>query len=305
MSFAQEVKQEIIARKIARPCCVLAASYGIACFSKYFDEHGVVLQTESQGTAQYAKRVFGMTGVLGEITEKARPSGCIYEFAIKEPQQVKAMLEGFGHTGREANLRINPGVLVCSGCVSAFTAAAFLCCGTITDPSKEYHLEFMSPRYNLSRDFEALLAEHEFRPHRTKRKGTNIVYLKASEPMEDLLTFMGASGAALEMMSRKVYKEIRNKTNRLNNCETANLDKTVTANVQTIKAIRYLEENGGLEALPGPLREAASKRMENPDLSLALLAQQFSPPLSKSGLSHRFKKIEQLAQRLQERKKNV
>ena len=131
----------------------------------------------------------------------------------------------------------------------------------------------------------------------------NVVYLKASEPIEDILTFMGATGGAMEMMNRKVYKELRNKTNRLNNCDTANMDKTATANVQALRAIAFLEENDALDALPDTLRQAAAMRRQYPDLPLAALAARFDPPISKSGLSHRFKKLESIAAQMQEKQK--
>lgn len=215
------------------------------------------------------------------------------------------MLECFGHTGREASLRINPQNLACGQCVSWFVAVAFLCSGTATDPQKGYNLEFSTPRRNLARDFEALLAEHEFAPRRTLRKGAGVVYVKASEQVEDLLTFMGATSASLELMNSKIYKDIRNMTNRLTNCETANMDKTAVANAQTARAIRYLQQQGALEALPEPLRQAAALRMQYPEYSLAQLAAAFQPPISKSGLSHRLKKLEETARRLQERKQNA
>lgn len=215
------------------------------------------------------------------------------------------MLECFGHTGREASLRINPQNLVCGQCVGWFVAVAFLCGGTATDPQKGYNLEFCTARRNLARDFEALLAEHEFAPRRTLRKGTGVVYVKASEQVEDLLTFMGATGASLELMNSKIYKDIRNMTNRLTNCETANMDKTAVAGAQTARAIRYLQQQGVLEALPEPLRQAAALRMQYPEYSLAQLAAAFEPPISKSGLSHRLKKLEDTARRMQERKQHA
>jgi hypothetical protein len=210
-------------------------------------------------------------------------------------------LQQFGHTGSEPSLRINSQNFVCEHCVGAFVASAFLCSGTITNPEKEYNLEFLSGRYQLMRDFSALLMGHGFAPKLTRRKGCNVLYFKASEQIEDMLTFMGASGAALQIMNLKVYKDFRNKANRITNCETANIDKTVAASSQTLEAIAFLREQGALDALPEPLRQAAAMREEYPDLSLKELAQQFSPPLSKSGLSHRMKKLEQLAKEQKER----
>ena len=305
MSFSQDIKTEIAGRKVTRPCCAKAASYAAACFGRYFDTRGVVVQTELQPVALFLRRMYQLSGITGTVEERERGEGYIYEFAVKDPAEVEKMLELFGHTGQEANLRINPKNLVCPGCVSCFIAAAFLCGGTATDPKKEYTMEFTTSRFNLAKDFEALLAEHEFAPHRTQRKGTNVIYVKASEQVEDLLTFMGASGAALALMSDKIYKDLRNKANRLTNCETANMDKTAVANVQVTRAIHYLQEKQAMDALSEQLREAARMRLEYPELSLAQLAQKFEPPISKSGLAHRMKKLETIAKQMQEREANV
>ncbi|MDD4850565.1 MAG: DNA-binding protein WhiA [Gemmiger sp.] len=298
MSFSQEVKGEILRKKITRTCCTAAAAYAVACFGKYFDERGVVLQTENEATAAFALKTYHHCGIRGSVQRKERPAGPIFEFSVKEPAQVQAMLALFGHTGREPSLHIHPDILKCQGCVATFIGTAFLCCGTSTDPEKEYTIEFLSTRYHLSRELEALLAEHHFRPHRTVRKGANIVYMKSSDHIEELLTFMGAGGAAMKIMEQRMYNEMRNKTNRLSNCETANMGKSVQAAVQVQLAIRALQEAGALAALPEALRETAEKRMRYPEMTLAQLAETFSPPVSKAGLSHRFKRIQQAAQRL-------
>lgn len=301
MSFASEAREEMVARSVQKACCVRAACYGVACFAKYFDAKGLVFQTEQKKTALYAQEMFARCGVRGGIIEKQRPSGTVYEFSIREPGEVAQMHALFGTTGEETSLQINPALLRCRGCVSVYIGSAFLCSGTVTDPQKEYNLEFLTPRTNLARDFEALLAEHEFAPHRTRRKSINLIYVKASANVEALLSFMGAEEAAKKIGSEKAVKSVRNQVNRFTNCETANLSKTIRANAQTLRAIRYLKEQGALEALPEPLREAAEKRLTYPDLSLGALCGQFEPALSKSGLSHRMKKLEGLAQQMQAR----
>ena len=305
MSFSQDIKNEIAGRKVTRPCCARAASYAAACFGRYFDQRGVVVQTELQPVAVFIKRMYHISGIEGEITERERGGGTLYEFAVTEPEQVEHMLRLFEHTGEEASLRINPKNLACPSCISCFIATAFLCSGTATDPSKEYTLEFTTSRFNLAKDFESLLGEHEFAPHRTQRKGINVVYVKASERVEDLLTFMGATSAAFDLMNNKIYKDLRNKANRLTNCETANMDKTAVANAQSARAIRYLQECGALALMPEELQQAARLRMENPVLSLAKMAQISDPPVSKSGLAHRLKKLETVAKQMQEREKHV
>ncbi len=298
MSFSQEVKNEILRHKITKPCCNMAAAYAVACFGKYFDEHGVVLQTENEGVAAFAQKLYRRCGVQGTVVGKERPTGYIYEFSVKDPAEVDKMLALFGHTGKEAKLRIRPEHFKCQNCMQAFISTAFLCCGTMTDPEKCYNLEFLSTRHYLSQQLEAMLAEHDFHPHRALRKGANTIYIKAADHIEDLLTFMGAGGAAMRIMDQRLYNEMRNKTNRLSNCETANLGKSVQAAVQAQLAIEKLQAAGALNTLPENLRQTAKVRMQYPDLPLAKLALKFDPPVSKAALSHRMKKIQEAAARL-------
>lgn len=300
MSFSQEVKNEILRHRITKPCCNVAAAYAVACFGKYFDDRGVVLQTENEGVAQLAQKVYRRCGLQGQILSKERPTGSVFEFSIKDREEVRKMMELFGHTGKEPTLRIRPENFKCQKCMQTFIATAFLCCGTMTDPEKSYNLEFLSTRHYLSQQLEAMLAEHDFHPHRALRKGANTVYVKAADHIEDLLTFMGAGGAAMRIMDQRLYNEMRNKTNRLSNCETANLGKSVQAAVQVQLAIEKLKEAGALATLPEALRQTARMRMQYPDLPLAKLAQKMDPPVSKAGLSHRLKRIQEAAQRLQE-----
>lgn len=301
MSFASQAREEIAQRSIQKDCCVRAAAYGIACFAKYFDAKGLVLQTEQAQTAYIAEQLFARCGIQGTVLEKQRPSGSVYEFGIRAPEQVARMHELFGTTGMETSLQIDPVLIRCQTCVSAYIGSAFLCSGTVTDPQKEYNLEFLTSRTNLAKDFEALLAEHEFAPHRTRRNGVNLIYVKNSANLERILAFMGASEAAAQIKAQKAVKQVRNQINRHTNCDTANLGKTARANAQTLKAIRYLEEQHALETLPEVLQQAAAKRMEHPDLSLAALCACFEPAVSKSGLSHRMKKLEALADALRQR----
>ena len=267
MSFASQAREEIARRSLQKDCCVRAAAYGIACFAKYFDASGLVLQTEQELTTQVASQLFARCGVQGDIIEKQRPSGVVYEFSIRAPGQVARMHELFGTTGTETSLQIDPRLIRCQTCVSAYIGAAFLCSGTVTDPQKEYNIEFLTSRTNLARDFEALLAEHE----------------------------------SAQLSAQKAVKQMRNQINRHTNCDTANLGKTARANAQTLKAIRFLEAQGALKTLPEALQQAAARRLEYPDLSLAALCGCFDPPMSKSGLSHRMKKLEALADALRQR----
>ena len=129
----------------------------------------------------------------------------------------------------------------------------------------------------------------------------NLVYVKSCDNVERILSFMGAAEASAQLSAQKAVKQMRNQINRHTNCDTANLGKTARANAQTLKAIRFLEEQGALETLPEALQQAAARRLEYPDLSLAALCGCFDPPMSKSGLSHRMKKLEALADALRQR----
>lgn len=296
MSFSQQVKKEIAQKQWQASCCATAACYGIACFGKYFDTRGVVLHTEKAYIGQWAKAMFQAAGIAGKVYVRGEKGG--YEFAVKDPYEVEKMLVMFSHSGDETALRLNRENILCSGCLSAFVGAAFLCCGVVPNPEKGYMLEFVSSRYLLMQDFELLLRDNGFAPKITTRKGANVLYFKASEQIEDLLTLMGAQKSALEIMNLKVYKDFRNKANRITNCETANIDKTVEANRTILNAIALLERRHAIDALPEPLQQAVALRRDNPALSLAELAQISEPPVTKSGLSHRYKKIREKAEEI-------
>ena len=302
MSFASPARSEIAARQPAGDRALRAACYGLACFAKRFDANGLLIQTEQEQTAGYARRCFAGCGIGGAVRCRDHASGPVYEFCIDAPDEAARMHALFGTTGRELSLQIDPRLLEGRGCLGAYIGAAFLCCGTVTDPQKGYHLEFTTPRTNLPRDFEGLLAEHEFAPRRSRRKGVNVVYLKACAHIQALLLFMGAEEAAGRMERQSAVRSVRNRVNRTTNCETANLGKTVRANAAAVRALRYLEEQDALDALPEPLRETARKRLAYPELSLAALCETIDPRPSKSGLAHRLKRLEELAADLRARK---
>ena len=299
MSFSLDVKQEICQNTPENPCCAAAACYGLACFARQFDRHGMKLVTETAFIAQWAKKVFADAGIEGKVYKRGEAGG--YAFTLDNAFETEKLFALLGHSGDEPGLRIHEDNFLCEGCFRAFVAASFLAGGTVVNPEKGYGLEFVTPRHGMAADFGALLARHGFEVHRTVRGGYNVLYFRASEQIEDVLTLMGASGRALEIMSLKVYKDHRNRANRITNCETANIDKTVAASADILRAIRTLEEHGALESLPEPLVEAARLRKEHPDLSLAELAELSGGPVSKSGLSHRYAKIKAKARELAER----
>ncbi|MDD3202814.1 MAG: DNA-binding protein WhiA [Pygmaiobacter massiliensis] len=298
MSFSSEVKTELCKRTINKQCCVRAACYGFACFDKYFDDKGVVLHTERAMIAQHAKHLYKQLGIRSEVVEKLQQDGPIYEFSVKEPESVAMMLLSFGHTGKEKSPEIHRDIFICPSCLSAFLASAFLCCGMVADPVKEYSIEFVSNRVALLESFSALLQDYGFEPRIAKRRYNSALYFKASEQVEDMLTLMGATTASLEIMNRKIYKEFRNKTNRITNCENANIDKIINASENAIRNLQLLRENQQFESLPEELREIARLRIDYPECSLAELGAMLEPPLGKSGVSHRLRKLASIAEGL-------
>lgn len=303
MSFSGQVKQEIVEHKLKRNCCRHAAAYGIACFARTFDQNSLLLYTEYKSIAEYAQWLYHQLGISGIVSQKGTVTNPAYTFEILDKNSISHLQELFGIQESTA-LRINSKNICCSYCTGAFLGAVFLSSGTMSDPNKDYHLEFNCTRQGLAKDLEGILAQQQFRPKRTLRKGVSIIYIKSSEAIEDLLTLMGATASSLELMNLKVYRDIRNKANRITNCETANIDKIVLSNLKTIQAIQTLKDAHVWHLQPETLQYAGELRLQWPDLSLAQLAEKFNPPISKSGLNHRLRKIESIAAALQERENN-
>ena len=191
-------------------------------------------------------------------------------------------------------------LLCCPGCLGAYLAGAFLCGGIVADPQKEYHLEFVSQHSHRLDELAELLAAEGMEPRRIRKNANDVLYLSASEQVEDLLTAIGAGHCAMEIMNAKIYKTYRNQANRITNCETANIDKTVAANRRALDAIQALREADLLDGLPEPLRLAAAARLADPASTLGELAAAMQPPVSKSGLSHRMKKLIELAEKIKQ-----
>ena len=304
MSFSADVKQELCTHITEKNCCAAAFCYGAACFSHIFSVQRLEFHTESKELAQYLRTMFHTQGVT----------------LLAEPYWVHGHDKLSLHTGENGaeqldvflkRLRLSPQrlgeenvsrVLRCDGCTGAYLAGAFLCGGTIADPQREYHVEFVSQRPEKLRELASVLSAQGAQPRLTRKNANEVLYLRASEQIEDLLACMGAGRFAMEIMNEKIFKNYRNQANRVTNCETANIDKTVAANQAVILAVEKLRQAGVLDTLPLPLRQAAAARLEQPDVSLAELAAGMQPPVSKSGLAHRMKKLLDTAAALDEKR---
>lgn len=299
MSFAHEVKTELCGIETGRPA-MKAEAYGMLLFGRNFAPNAISIQTEHDGVAALAagflKELFGCEA--GVKTAERLDGHCITTLSVENADESRRIYNSFGYDEKTVTLRINLANLENEACLPAFLRGAFLSSGSMVDPEKAYHLEFVTPYLNLSRDMEYLLKGLEFRPKTADRKGNHIIYFKDSGQIEDLLTLMGAMRKSLELMNIKVYKDLRNKANRVTNCETANIGKTVNASADQTEAIHKLARSCGLESLPEDLREVARLRLENPDVSLRELGKLLSTPLSRSGVNHRLQKIMELAKNL-------
>ncbi|WP_101773910.1 DNA-binding protein WhiA [Peptostreptococcus faecalis] len=177
----------------------------------------------------------------------------------------------------------------------AYIRGAFLGGGSINDPEKNYHMEFVTNNEEYASQLSDLINSMGFNSKIIDRKNNYVVYLKESEQISDLLTLMGANKAMFTLQNAKIVKEMRNKVNRIVNCETANLSKTVDAAVRQVENILIIQKTIGISELPENLQQLALLRLENEDISLKELGEMLSPPLGKSGVNHRFKKIEEIA----------
>ena len=189
-----------------------------------------------------------------------------------------------------------------SGSRQAFLRGAFLAGGSMTDPEKFYHLEFVCPDETCAGLLREVLASFDISAGKVERKKRVIVYVKDSERISGLLGLMEAPRAVLKMEEILVYKDVRNGINRQVNCEAANLLKSVSAATRQREDIEYIRDSVGLDTLPEPLAEMAEVRLQFPDAPLKDLGQHLSPPVGKSGVNHRLRKLSEYADELRGRR---
>ena len=295
MSFASETKTELCRAGLHKACCVRAELYGILLFCNSFTSSGIRILTEHRGfmqrTEKLLKKAAGVTVDERHDEERGKLS-----LLIREPEKLTRLCALFGcELERNPAHHVNLGVLEEDCCRASFLRGAFLAGGSMVNPSKSYHLELITGHYSVSREVAALLREMDFRPGSLRRSGNYVLYFKHSEAIEDLLTLLGAPMAALELMNAKVEKEVLNGVNRRLNCDEANLDKAVNAALGQLGAIRRLREADKLDSLSPKLREAARLREEHPELNLSQLGALAEPPVTKSTLNYRLKKIMEIA----------
>ena len=295
MSFSSDAKAELCRVPLTRRCCARAEAYGVLLYAGSFSPTEVRIVTESEDFAARLPKLFQKAfGVRFDAQE----SGSKSIFRITDGQKLAVILEALGYDpDQHYALHVNFALLEEECCRASFLRGAFLAGGSVTDPLKRYHLELATPHLQAGREVEALLRDMGYEPKNVQRQGNGVTYFKQSDHIEELLTRIGAPAAAMEVMAAKVEKEMRNTVNRRVNCEAANVDKTVDAALEQRRAIQILRKSGALDELTSKLQEAAQLREAHPELSLSQLAALCDPPVTKSSLSHRLRKLIQLSQK--------
>ena len=299
MSFAANLKDELCRDVPEQESAIHALLYGFLLFSHKFSADEISFSVVHEPTARlFAESLATHCGISAKIVFHERARGTLYKVSIEKASERRKVLDAFYHVPKEPTLRINRANIENEEDVQYFLRGAYLVCGSLTDPNKEYHLEFGVSYMNLCKDLLALVGEVLPQPKSTVRRGAYIVYYKESENIEDMLTYIGAVMSSLEMMNIKIEKDIKNRVNRRMNCDNANMDKTLNASLQQVEDIKYIFENAGESYLPDELLQVANLRIENPEMSLRELCESVEPPLSRSGINHRLKKIGEIANAL-------
>lgn len=268
-------------------------------FGRAFSLSEISLMTEIQAVAEhYCTSIRDLTGVTPEVTCSKAGN---YKINISTRADRLKVLEYFGYTGKEITLRVNLSNLEQSNedcCSKAFLRGAFLVCGSVTDPQKDYHIEFSVTKAKLCEDLMQIIGDLGLRCKKIIRNNSYVVYAKEAESIEDYIGTMGANNAFLEVMQTRAMKDIKNQINRRSNFESANLSRSIEAGLKQVAVIEEILSKIKLSDMTKDLEELCSLRLENPDISLDELGKMMNPELSRSAVSRRFKKLEKIAAEL-------
>lgn len=313
MSFAGETKNELSRLDPEKKCCQLAEIAGFLRVSGSIRLAGggkfkIVTATDNAAVARHYKKLikeyFNVETAL-EIGDAQGPKkGHIYMLTIDPEMHSEQILRETGILlVREGNNFISDGIyatLIRSKCCKkSYLRGVFMGSGTMNDPSRGYHLELVCATQTLANDLKKLINSFvDLNAKIVKRKDKYIVYMKSAENICDTLSIMGANAQRLIFDEVVLNKDIVNATVRLTNCDNANTDRTLDASSRQIAAIKKIEELRGLDFLPPKLRVAAQLRLEYPEASLIQLGEMMDPPMKKSGINNRFKKINEIADSL-------
>lgn len=294
-TFSAKVKRELCRDQLKKHCCCVAEAYGMLLFGNSFTPELIKVVTENPDFTRRIPVLFKKAFDIDEELE-IQAGGAKIIFSVRDKKAIERIYETVS-LSREMSIaaHLNFGVLEEEHCRAAFIRGAFLAGGSVSDPETGYHLELATTHIQVGRQVQALMVDMDLEPKSTVRKSNYVLYFKNSVRIEDFLTLIGAGVSAMDVMSAKIYKDVRNDMNRRVNCDLANTDKTVDAAQMQIAAIRKIEEAEGLESMGEKLFETARMRLENPEASLTELCSLFDPPVTKSCLNHRLRRIVELA----------
>ena len=306
MSFSSQIKDELSRQagaarhcQIAELTAILTMCGGVRISAD--DRYTVLVHTENLYVARkfciLLHRIFRITGQVRVRTSKARrQGGCIYTVVVGSNEDALRILQASRLLRSELEIEeemslVDNTVVRQNCCRRAFLRGAFLASGSVSDPKKSYHFEIVALTQPKAEQLREMMVQFGLDARITPRKGHYVVYLKEGAQIVDMLGIMEAPKSLMEMENVRIVREIKNTVNRKVNCETANLGKTVSASLRQREDIEYLEETGYLEKLPTALQETARLRLENPDIPLSELGAMHQPPVGKSGVNHRLRKI--------------
>lgn len=292
-SFSSAAKAEICQLMPRKHCCLLAECFGILLFCNSFRYDSIKIITECPEFAGILPKLFSKAFGFGFDMQSGDGQNGKYVFQIQSQDKLSRIMETYGFDSRESlSLHINLPVVENDCCKLSFFRGAFLSGGSVTAPEKGYHMEFATTHQSVAREYYALVQETMgFAPKIAARGGDQVVYLKQSEQISNFLAQLGASVAYMGILEAKLERELNNKVNRRVNCDDANITKVVEASRDHLNAIRILRERNQFESLPDKLKNAAVVREQNPEASLAELAELVEPPISKPAMNHRLKRL--------------
>ena len=312
MSFSIKVKNELANHISNATHCRIAelAALISMCGSVMIDENNnykIRIKTETQPTAEKIKKLLWKTFKV-DVDISTRENayskvGRTYTLLVGDHQQALKILQATKLINENneigENFSITNNIVIMKDCCKrAFIRGAFMAAGSISDPNKSYHFEIKCNSEKKSKQLIELLVNYNIDGKMVARKGGYVVYIKEGEGIVDVLNVMEAHVSLMEMENVRILKGMSNYYNRQVNCETANIKKTVATSVRQIDDIDFIIQNKGIDYLPEKLQDIAWVRKENPDASLQELGEMLDPPLGKSGVNHRLRKICQIAQEL-------
>ena len=301
MSFSSRVKQELTEKENeARHCNIAELSAILSCCGYFFKICGTIvlkIQSDNIFSCKKAERLIQKLFNITPPVSVSNKGG--YTMFIGSESEARRILSASGlyseYNGLALiNKNIPPLIVSGSCCKRAYLRGAFVAAGSISNPEKTYHAEFIIESETIIAQLVTII--NSFSLKLFLRNGSKVIYLKDSEQITDLLNVMEAHQSLLELANIRVVKDVRNDINRRVNFEAANLNKTISASLKQLDDIRYIKAQKGLSYLNDCLFEAAHLRLSHPDLSLKEIGEMLNPPVSKSGANHRFRKINEIAE---------